>query len=325
MAQVSANGIQLEYEVSGPEHGAPLLLIHGVGAQLIRWPRAFCERLAAAGFRLIRYDSRDIGLSTHMDEAQIPDLAAITAARKEGREPELPYTLHDLADDAAGLLDALGFPAAHVVGVSLGGMVAQQLAIAHPQRVLSMTSIMSQSGNPDLPGSNPAALAKLSAVAPDPHTDRDGYLTHQVALNAALGSPAYPTPEADLRNMAAQVADRSYHPAGAARQLAAGRGAADRRAQLRQLTLPTLVIHGSDDPLMPAICGQDTADNIPGAWFLKINGMGHDLPVQLVDIFVAAIAANCGRAAADCYLAVQKAGELKSDDLHPQFSASDSV
>jgi pimeloyl-ACP methyl ester carboxylesterase len=207
----------------------------------------------------------------------------------------LPYTLADLADDAAELLTALDIAAAHVVGVSLGGMVAQQLAIAHPERVLSMTSIMSQSGNPDLPGANPAALAKLSAIAPDPGLDREGYIQHQVSLNQALGSPAYPTPAAELRRIAALVADRAYYPAGAARQLAAGRGAPDRRAALRRLALPTLVIHGSDDPLMPPVCGEDVANAVPNAWFLRIAGMGHDLPDQLLDLFVATIAANCAR------------------------------
>lgn len=155
---------------------------------------------------------------------------------------------------------------------------------------------MSQSGNPDLPGPNPGALASLSAVAPDPNVDRAGYLAHQVALNRLLGSPLYPTPEADLRSMAERVASRSYHPAGAARQMAAGRGSPNRRPALRQVTCPTLVIHGSDDPLMPPVCGQDTADNVPNAWFLRINGMGHDLPDQLTGILAAAIAANCARA-----------------------------
>ena len=221
MAQVEANGIRLEYELSGPEDGPPLLLIHGVGAQLIRWPQGLCDALVAAGFRLLRYDSRDIGLSTRMTDAGIPDLAAVMAARKAGREPELAYTLADLADDAAALLMALDIPAAHVVGVSLGGMVAQQLAIAHPARVLSMTSIMSQSGNPDMPGADPAAMARLAAVAPDPNVDREGYLAHQVSLNQALGSPRYPTSEAELRRIAGQV--------GRPGLLSGGRGAANGR------------------------------------------------------------------------------------------------
>lgn len=295
MAQAQVNGIVLEYELSGPEDGVPLLMIHGVGAQLIRWSPALCDRLIQAGFRLLRYDSRDVGLSTHMDDAPVPDLAGITAAKLEGREPELPYTLADLAVDAAGLLAAVGIPAAHVVGVSLGGMVAQQLAIAHPEAVLSLTSIMSQTGNPELPGSDPQALARLSAVAPDPKVDREAFLCHQVALNQVLGSPDYPTPEPELRRIAGLAADRAYYPVGAARQLAAGRASTDRRAALRQLSVPALVIHGSDDPLMPAICGDDTASNIPGAWYLRISGMGHDLPDQLSGIIAAAITENCAR------------------------------
>ena len=155
---------------------------------------------------------------------------------------------------------------------------------------------MSQSGNPDLPGSNPSALTALAAVAPDPKAYRDGYLAHAVALNRILGSPAYPTPEAELRRVAGLAADRAYYPAGAARQLAAGRGASDRRPTLRQLSIPTLVIHGSADPLIPAICGKDTAEAVPNAWFLQINGMGHDLPEQLTDLFVANIVANRARA-----------------------------
>lgn len=296
MPHVQANGIILEYELSGPVEGQPLLMIHGVGAQLIRWPQALCDALGAEGFRLLRYDSRDIGLSAHMLDAPIPNLAEVTAARKAGREPDLPYTLADLADDAAALLDALGIASAHVIGVSLGGMVAQQLAIAHPARVRSLVSVMSQNGSPDIPGSDPAALAKLAAVAPDPKLDREGYLAHQVSLGRTLGSPLYPAPEAELRRLAGLAADRAYYPPGAARQLAAARGAPDRRPALRQLTCPTLVIHGSDDPLIPAICGQDTADNVPGAWYLQINGMGHDLPAPLTGIFAAAIAANCARA-----------------------------
>lgn len=295
MAQAKANGIVLEYELSGPEDGQPLLLIHGVGAQLVRWSPHFCAALHRAGFRLLRYDSRDIGLSTHMVDAPNPDLAAVVAAQREGREPDLPYTLADLAADAIGLLEAVGWSAAHVAGVSLGGMVAQQMAIAHPQHVLSLTSIMSQTGNPDLLGSQPAALAALAAVAPDPAVDREGYLRHQFALNRALGSPAYPTSEAELRRMAGLAADRAYYPAGAARQLAAGRGAPDRREALRALRLPALVIHGADDPLIPLAGGEDTASNIPEAWLLRIGGMGHDLPDQLAALFAMAIAQNAAR------------------------------
>jgi len=295
MAHINANGISLAYELSGPEDGTPLLLIHGVGAQLVRWPQGFCDGLAAAGFRVLRYDSRDIGLSTHLDGTPVPDLMQVVAAKARGEEPDLPYTVADLAADAAALLGALDWPAAHVLGVSLGGMVAQQLAIDHPARLLSMTIMMSQSGNPDMPGASPDALAKLAAVAPDPRVDREGYLVHQVTLNQVLGSPAYPTSEADLRAISALCADRAFDPAGAARQLAAGRGATDRRPALRLLSVPTLVIHGADDPLIPAVCGQDIADAVSGAWFLRINGMGHDLPEALFGLFTTMLLSNCAR------------------------------
>jgi pimeloyl-ACP methyl ester carboxylesterase len=296
MPRARVNGVTLEYELSGPREGRPLLMIHGVGAQLVRWPQGLCDRLAEAGFRLLRYDSRDVGLSTHMVDAPVPDLAEVSRDLRQGREPKLPYTLKDLAADAAGLLDAAELGPAHVLGVSLGGMVAQQLAIDHPDRVLSMAIVMSQSGNPAMPGTASQALAKLSEVAPDPRRDREGYLRHQVELNRVLGSPDYPAQEQDLRAFASLAADRAYDPAGAARQLAAGRGAADRRTALGRLDVPTVVIHGADDPLIRAACGADIAASIRRAWFLTINGMGHDLPDELHGLFVGVISANCARA-----------------------------
>lgn len=296
MALARANGIAIEYEQGGAADGAPLLLIHGVGAQLVRWPPALLDALAARGFRTIRYDNRDVGLSTHMHGAPVPDLGAVIAAVRRGDAPDLPYTLADLAADAAGLLDALGIGAAHILGVSLGGMIAQVLAITHPARVRSLAILMSTSGNPALPGANPDALAALAAVPPRPDDDLDAYLTHSVALNRVLGSPSYPTPEADLRVFAADAARRSYDPAGVARQIAAGRGAADRREGLGRIAVPTLVIHGADDPLIPAEAGEDIARCAPDAWLLRIGGMGHDLPAALCDLFAANVAANARRA-----------------------------
>lgn len=296
MARVRANGIAVEYELSGPADGPVLMMIHGVGAQMIRWPPAFCERLERAGLRLLRFDNRDIGLSTHMDGAPVPDIAQVAEARRQGREPELPYTLSDMAADAVGLLDALGIARAHVLGVSLGGMVAQVLAIEHRARVRSLNIFMSQSGNPDLPPSRPEAMAILSKRAPDPREDREGYLRHQVELNRTLGSPDYPTPEAELRHFAALAADRAWNPAGPARQLAAARGSADRRPLLRALSVPALVVHGVEDPLLPVESGADIARAIKGAWLLEVGGMGHDLPEALFDLFVGAIRANCDRA-----------------------------
>jgi pimeloyl-ACP methyl ester carboxylesterase len=299
MPQVQSNGITLEYERSGPADGAPLLLIHGVGAQLVRWPKSLCDALATAGFHLIRFDNRDVGLSTHMDGADVPDFAAMQAAVTHGETPDLPYTLTDMAADAAGLLDALGIAQAHVLGVSLGGMIAQVLAIDHPDRVRSLAIVMSQTGHSALPPSDPTALAALASPAPDPRVDEDEYLAHSIALNQMLGSPAYPADEAALADFARAAAARAYDPAGAGRQLAAARGGPDRRAALRQLDMPTLVIHGADDPLVKLAGGQDIAAHIPKAWLLTIHGMGHDLPDELADILASAVGANTRRAKAD--------------------------
>lgn len=297
MAQANVNGITIEYELSGPSEGPVLLMIHGVGAQMTRWPQALCDRFKQAGFRILRFDNRDVGLSTHMSHFPVPDIAAVAAARAAGEDPVLPYTLSDMVADTVGLLDALKIAAAHVLGVSLGGMIAQLLAVEHRERVQSLNVFMSQSGNPDLPPSKPEAMAILAKPAPDPHCDLEAFIRHQVTLNRTLGSPAYPTSEGELRSFAAQAADRAYDPAGAARQLAAARGAADRRPQLHELSIPALIVHGGADPLVPPECGSDLAHSIKGAWYLEVSGMGHDLPSELFTLFVNTVSANCARAA----------------------------
>lgn len=296
MARAKSNGIEIEYELSGPADGPVLAMIHGVGAQLVRWPDAFCGKLTSTGFRILRLDNRDVGLSTHMDDAPVPDVAAVGEARRQGLEPALPYTLSDMASDVVGLFDAIGIDRAHLLGVSLGGMIAQVIAIEHPTRARSLNIFMSQSGNPELPQSRPEALAILSKRAPDPHQEREAYLRHQVELNRTVGSPAYPVPEAELRRYAALSADRAWNPLGPARQLAAGRGGADRRPFLRNLSLPAVVIHGMADPLLPVESAPDLAGALPGAWLLEIDGMGHDLPAALFDLFTGVVAANCARA-----------------------------
>ncbi len=296
MARLQANGITIEYERSGPENGEPLLLIQGVGAQLIRWPDALCARFAAAGFHVIRFDNRDAGLSTHMRDAPVPNLAAVQDAQRRGEQPALPYTLNDMADDTAALLDGLDIARTHVLGISLGGMIAQALAIRHRERVVSLNIFMSQSGNPDLPPSDEQKMRKLATAAPDPMRDLEGYLRHSVDLNQTLGSPLYPTPEVELREFARQAALRAYNPAGALRQLAAGRGSPDRRTQLGELGLPTLIVHGRADGLIPPESGEDIARSIPGAWLLMVDGMGHDLPPQLFELFASSVIANCHRA-----------------------------
>lgn len=293
--KLRVNDLSIEYELDGPVDAPVLLMIHGVGAQLTRWPPNLCEQLIAAGFRILRYDPRDIGLSTHLDDAPVPNLADVLKAKAAGLEPDLPYTLSDLASDAAAMLDALGIQSAHVLGVSLGGMVAQTLAIEHPSRVESLAIIMSQSGNPDLPPSTPEALEALSRPAPNPRGDLAAYLDHQVDLNRILGSPAYPGSDDELRNYAALAAERAWNPSGAARQLAAGRGSADRRSQLRKLSVPTVIVHGVNDLLIPCEAGEDLAANIDQSWLAKIRGMGHDLPEELLGLFVALIRANADR------------------------------
>ncbi len=296
MAQAKVNGISIEYEVSGPTAGSPILLIHGVGAQLVRWPPELISGLAAAGFRVIRFDNRDAGLSTHMHGAPVPDYAAIMAARSRGEPVVLPYTISDMAKDAACLLDALDIPAAHIVGVSLGGMVAQLLAIEHPTRVRSLAILMSHAGDPSLAPADPALTRMLAAPAPDPAQDLEAYLQHSIALNVALAGPGYPTDAAVLRDYAVQAAARAYDPPGAGRQLAAARGAPDRTAALQTLCLPALVIHGAADRLIPPEAGEHLARSLKAAWRLIINGMGHDIPHQLCPLFATVITANTQRA-----------------------------
>lgn len=296
MPQAKANGIMIEYESFGREDAETILLIMGLGAQMTRWTPDFCNRLAAKGYRVIRFDNRDVGLSTHMDGKVAPPLNEISDALRRGEKPKVPYTLSDMAADAAGLLDALGVGGAHIVGASLGGMVAQLVAAEHPQKTLTLTSIMSNSGNPHIQRPTPEAMAVLSNRPPSPIEDEEGFLKASVASARVIGSPAYPADEAQLRADALATFRRAYNPAGFMRQYAAANASGDRREALKTITAPTLVLHGADDPLVPLPGGQDTADNIKGAVLKVIPGMGHDLPPQLYDTFAEAIDANCRRA-----------------------------
>jgi pimeloyl-ACP methyl ester carboxylesterase len=288
MPSVDINRLSIAYDCFGSESGAPLLLISGLGVQMIRWTDRFCALLADRGFRVIRFDNRDAGLSTHLDDAPVPDLAALMG----GRIGAVPYTLHDMADDAIGLLDRLGVDRAHVAGRSMGGMIAQILAARHPRRIASLTSIMSSTGNPSLPPPAPAAMAMLTRPAPDPRRHRDDYLAHAVALARAIGSPGFPFDEVAVRIQAARELDRAYNPAGFVRQIAAIAATGDLRPLATTISAPTLVIHGRDDPLIPADCGRDTAATIPGARLMLIAGMGHDLPPALYRQVADAVAAE---------------------------------
>ena len=291
MAAITANGITLEYETHGDPANPPLLLIMGLGAQLTLWPIELVEALVARGYYVIRHDNRDIGLSSKFTEAGVPDMASVVMALMAGKKPAVPYTLSDMAGDAMAVLDAAGVAKAHIVGASMGGMIAQLVAVEHPDRVLSLTSIMSTTGNPTLPPAKPEAMAALtSPMAPD--ADLAAILERGAMVSKAIGSPGYP---ADPERLSANVErdfNRSFHPTGAMRQMAAIVADGDRRTRLKGVTASTLVIHGADDPLVPVEGGRDTAAAIPGATILEVPGMGHDLPLALVDTIADAIAGH---------------------------------
>ena len=292
MPRARANGIELEYDTFGREDRPALLLIMGLGAQMIFWHDDFCCALAERDLHVVRFDNRDVGRSTWLDEAGMPDVMAVMAAALQGRPVEAPYQLADMASDAAGLLDALEIRAAHVVGASMGGMIAQTLAIEHPERVRTLTSIMSTTGSRDLPPARPDAMAALLTPIPE---DRDAAIERSVQVFRVIGSPGFPFDEADMRERAARAFDRGANPAGVVRQLVAILASGSRREALGAVRAPTLVIHGADDPLVPVEAGRDTAGAVPGAELLEVPGMGHDLPKPLWPTFVDAIAKLAGR------------------------------
>jgi len=290
MPEAKVNGINIYHELHGPEDGTPILLITGVGTQMTRYPLPFVEKLAARGYRVVRMDNRDIGLSQKFTDHGLPDFKGASAAKAEGRRDEaLAYQLDDMAADCAALLDHLGIEAAHVVGSSMGGMIAQLVAINHPEKALSLTSIMSNTGNPDTMAANTEARAALTAPKPDAREDREGFIAASLHTARVIGSPAWPIPDDLLRANIESDLDRSYHPTGFARQYAAILAAPDRRPMLKTLSLPTVVIHGVQDPLVPVEGGRDTADNVPGAILVEIDGMGHNIPPQIFDRVIDAI------------------------------------
>jgi pimeloyl-ACP methyl ester carboxylesterase len=270
-----ANGITLAWDSFGDEKAPPLLLIMGLGMQLIGWDEGLCTQLAARGFRVIRFDNRDAGLSTAFDDAGDPDVLKVWDDLRRKRPVRAAYQVSDLAEDAIGLLDALGLPAAHVAGVSMGGMIAQEMAIRHPDRVLSLTSIMSNTGDPTVKGPSFEVLTALLAPFPP---DRPGFIARSLELARTIGSPGFPFDEQRVRRLAARAFARAYHPSGTRRQLVAIWTSGSRKPGLAALRVPALVIHGEADPLIPVEGGRDTAATIPGARLEIIPGMGHDLP-----------------------------------------------
>ena len=275
MAQANANGIQIEYETFGSVSDRPLLLIIGFSGQMIWWDDEICKNLAERGHYVIRFDNRDVGLSTKFEEAGTPDLMEIFGKLVKGEKVSVPYTLDDMADDAAGLLDALGIQRAHICGMSMGGMIAQTIAIRHPARVLSLISIYSTTGNPELPKPKPEAIQVL--VTPTP-SEREEYIEYQFGVRKIISGPGFPVDEKWARKIMAQSYDRCFYPPGTARQLLAILTQTDRRAALASVKAPTLVIHGTDDPLVTVEGGKDTAKAIPGSELMLIEGMGHDIP-----------------------------------------------
>lgn len=287
MPQIEANGLTLEYEDYGDHAAEPILLVMGLGAQLTLWPTELVDALVDRGFRVIRYDNRDIGLSQKMDGARAPGIVRQTLMSKIGLRARVPYTLADMAADGIGMLDALGIGKAHIVGASMGGMIAQHMAFGWPERVLSLTSIMSTTGNPRLPAAQKEAITVLTK-RPD-SLEEAVLVEHGIKIARTIGSPDHPDDEDRLRERVTQGVRRSVYPAGMQRQLAAIIDDGCRRERLKGVRAPTLVIHGEADPLVPLAGGKDTAEHIAGAALKTVPGMGHDLPLALVDEIADAI------------------------------------
>ena len=288
MANVQANGIRIEYDTFGKRSDRPILLVMGLGAQMIHWRAEFCEQLAEAGHFVVRYDNRDVGLSTKFDSAGLPDIPAIMSQMAAGQAVTAPYTLNDMADDGIGLMDALDLPTAHICGASMGGMIVQTMAIRQPRRIRSVTSIMSSTGNRELPPAKPEAMAALMSPA---GTNREEVAERSVAVSKVIGSPAYPADPSETRARALEAYERAFYPIGVARHMAAVASHGNRKPALQKLDVPALVIHGKADPLVPVEGGVDTHEALRGSKLMLIEGMGHDLPKPVWAQIVTGIAA----------------------------------
>src|SRR6476469_5119409 len=272
MPVISANGIDLAYAARGNRGDPAILLIMGLATQMIAWPEPFCDGLAARGFRVVRFDNRDIGLSTKFEAAAPIDLGAVLQRVMAGEKINPPYDLADMAADTVGLMDRLGIEKAHVVGASMGGMIAQIVAVKYPDRVRSLVSIMSSSGDPSLPQAKPEAMTAIMQARPD-GSDRELAIQHGMRIYRAIGSPGFPTPDDELRTKVGAAFDRSYYPVGVGRQIVAIMASGSRVDMLKKLSVPTLVLHGADDPLVPVEAGRHTAAQILGSTLTVIPGM----------------------------------------------------
>ncbi|MBI1261669.1 MAG: alpha/beta fold hydrolase [Rhizobiales bacterium] len=296
---MKANGISINYEDRGPADAPVMLLVNGFGSTMMSWPDAFMNGLKARGYRVIRYDNRDVGKSEKL--SGLPSVSDVINAMKAGKKADIPYTLADMAADGMGLLDALGVKKAHVMGVSMGGMIVQNMAINHGDRLLSATSVMSTTGNPELPPASDEAMAALTSMPPS--EDREVVIRHRMAGRRTFESPAYPKSDDDLYEAVATEFDHMYYPEGSIRQYAAIIADSNRFDRLTRVNVPMLVIHGKADPLVRVDGGIDTAKAVPGARLELIEGMGHDLPHELCARMVQLIADHAdaarGKAAAE--------------------------
>ncbi len=282
--KVNVGNVTIAYESQGSHQAPAILLVAGTNMQLTAWPTDLCQRLVNQGYRVIRFDNRDVGLSTRFDQASLPDWAAIGKALAEQKTPPLPYTLDDMANDAVGLLAGLGIKKAHLVGISMGGMIAQRVAYNHPERTLSLTSIMAGGGKPTFPL---VAKPELASQIPPPGaaSDTTTYIKREVQSMKILAGLVYPVSESQALERVRQAVKRAYYPDGLHRQGAAALAGffAGRQEKLKTISVPTLVIHGSEDPLVVVDAGRDVAASVPGAKFQLIDGMGHDLPEPLTE------------------------------------------
>ena len=285
MPQAQANGITLEYESFGRASDPAVLLIMGFSAQMTMWPVAFCKGLAERGFRVVRFDNRDIGKSTHLTNLGAPNVPEAMMKMMSGQPVAAPYQLEDMAKDSVALLDALGIDSAHIVGASMGGMIAQIVAAKHPKHTRSLVSIMSTTGNRSLPQAKPEAMAAITM--PPASDSREDRIAAGMKAWRVIGSPAYPATDAELLESVSAMVDRvPYEPTGIARQLLAIVAAAPRNDLLKALKAPALVLHGADDPLLPVECGKDTAASIPGAKLEILPGVAHDFTDALVPVYL---------------------------------------
>ena len=286
MARIQTNRVSLEYDTFGDSGSRPLLLVMGLGAQMITWREAFCSLLADAGHYVIRFDNRDCGLSEKFQQLGIPNVLEVQAAYQRGDPVPVPYLLSDMAEDAFSLLDALGIERAHVCGASMGGMIAQTMAVLNEPRLLSLISIMSATGNPEVVMSEPEAFA---AILSPPGKTRDEAIRRSVEVGEVIGSPELKEPLDERISRAAEAYDRSFYPQGVSRQMSAIAASGNRRPSLSELHLPALVIHGEADKLVLPECGQDTHEALSGSRLLMVDGMGHDLPEARWPVIVEAI------------------------------------